>query len=524
MEQGEIMSGLKNSPEERINIEEFRDKVFGCWTGKNIGGTLGAPMEGNREMTDISFYIQELNGAPAPNDDLDLQLVWLLAVEQHGAYRLNERILGEYWMRYITGPWNEYGTAKGNIAAGLYPPLSGFCNNEEWKNSNGAWIRSEIWSCLFPGAPDDVVRFAWMDSCVDHTGDGIYAEIFTAVLESAAFVESNLEKLIAIALARIPADCRVARSVKLALDCYHDGIDWKTARNRIVEDSSDLGWFQAPANLGFVVLGLLYGEGDFGRSICTAVNCGDDTDCTGATVGAVLGIIKGHSGLPPEWVAPIGNAIKTVAISTYQLFVPTTLAELTERVIRNKKLVELENPALPRLSDSPTRIGDEFRSRLADGASVRERLRGYNSRALSFDLPWGKLTVGYGTSPVTVPGEIQRLRLSVTDCPHNNRLVCFNWKLPEGWTMHPGATQLLQVKQRMESTLTVEITPGEFPAPMTYIQLELQLSDRFVPSWIAVPFQLRGAVEQERQVYIGSYKDDEARRMARYEGIPYPRM
>lgn len=177
-----------------------------------------------------------------------------------------------------------------------------------------------------------------------------YAEIFTAVLESAAFVESDVRKLIDIALARIPADCRVARSVKLAIECHDSGIDWRTARNRIVEESADLGWFQAPANLGFVVLGLLYGEGDFGRSICISVNCGDDTDCTGATAGAVLGIISGRKNLPQKWIDPIGNAIRTVAVQNYQLYVPATLEELTDRVIHAKVQVERENPTLPRLT------------------------------------------------------------------------------------------------------------------------------------------------------------------------------
>ena len=71
------------------------------------------------------------------------------------------------------------------------------------------------------------------------------------------------------------------------LDAFDAGEDWKTARNRVVADSADLGWFQAPANVAFTILGLLYGGGDFGRSVCLAVNCGDDTDCTGATCGAV---------------------------------------------------------------------------------------------------------------------------------------------------------------------------------------------------------------------------------------------
>ena len=77
-----------------INRAEYQDKILGCWTGKNIGGTLGAPFEGKKETHDLTFYAQELNGNPAPNDDLDLQLAWLLAVEEHGLYNVNELVLG----------------------------------------------------------------------------------------------------------------------------------------------------------------------------------------------------------------------------------------------------------------------------------------------------------------------------------------------------------------------------------------------------------------------------------------------
>ena len=79
-------------------------------------------------------------------------------MEEQGIFHLNERLLAEYWMCYITGPWNEYGVAKSNIANGLLPPLSGAFNNEAWKNSNGAWIRSEIWAALFPGDPDEALK------------------------------------------------------------------------------------------------------------------------------------------------------------------------------------------------------------------------------------------------------------------------------------------------------------------------------------------------------------------------------
>ena len=60
------------------NEVSFESAVRGCWLGKNIGGTLGAPFEGKEEMQDVQFYVQkDLFGNTEPNDDLDLQLLWL---------------------------------------------------------------------------------------------------------------------------------------------------------------------------------------------------------------------------------------------------------------------------------------------------------------------------------------------------------------------------------------------------------------------------------------------------------------
>ena len=82
-------------------------------------------------------------------------------------------------------------------------------------------------------------------------------------MESVAFVNNNINELLEIGLSKIPESCRVSRSVRLVMDCFEKGMDWKDARNAIVEDSKDLGWFQAPANVAFVVLGLFYGGCDF---------------------------------------------------------------------------------------------------------------------------------------------------------------------------------------------------------------------------------------------------------------------
>ena len=83
-----------------LDYKTYRDKVTGCWAGKNIGGVLGAPFECKRQVNDVDFYIQDLSRGPPPNDDLDLQIVWLAAVERYGR-NVNASILGEYWLSFV---------------------------------------------------------------------------------------------------------------------------------------------------------------------------------------------------------------------------------------------------------------------------------------------------------------------------------------------------------------------------------------------------------------------------------------
>ena len=202
----------------KLNKKELEDKIYACWLGKNIGGTMGAPYEGCLEMLDIQGYASE-KGEPLPNDDLDLQLVWLRAMQHVGAAALNANILAEYWMTYITPHWNEYGIGKSNIRQGMLAPMCGEVNNNVWKHSNGAWIRSEIWACLAPGFPNIALKYAIMDASIDHGhGEGTYAEIFTASLESMAFVENDIRKLIDMALSYIPTDCQVAQCVRKVIE------------------------------------------------------------------------------------------------------------------------------------------------------------------------------------------------------------------------------------------------------------------------------------------------------------------
>jgi ADP-ribosylglycohydrolase len=495
-----------------LNLAEYRDKVLGCWTGKSIGGTLGLPFEGKQEMNAIEFYVQKLNGAPAPNDDLDLQLVWLHAAEDKGLYHLTPRLLGEYWMNHVTAPWNEYSVCRLNIASGLYPPLSGSVNNDKWKFSNGAWIRSEIWACLFPGDPDEAIKFAYMDACADHCGEGIYAEMFTAALESSAFVISDIRKLLNIALSKIPADSRVARTVKLVCESYDAGKDFTETRAAVLAENKDLGWFQAPSNLGFLVIGLLYGEGDFGKTLCRAVNCGDDTDCTGATAGSIMGIIRGRSDIPQNWVKPIGETIQTISINVLSLAVPQTLSDLTDRVIRLAQIARAENPGLIKLSEEASEIPEQHLASFTD-SKVAELIWARSPYELVFDLPYGCLSVVYEDGPVVESGKEKNITLILKRPQMNDSLIYFKWLLPESWQVKPvNGGSIFAKKNFTPSTLAKQtLLPGELKEPYSYIPLQLQLLGRNNPVIVQVPFQSANMIEyNEMKLFCG---DNDIRRI-----------
>ena len=340
-----------------MDIKTYCEKIRGCFLGKNIGGTIGAPFEGKRGVLDVEYYTHDLSMGVLPNDDLDLQLVWLIASERYGR-AVNADILAQYWLNFIVADWAEYGNGKSNLRGGLPIGLSNRHGN--WfKDSCGCFIRSEIWACLAPGRPEIAVKYAFEDAIIDHADEGLYGEIFMAAVESAAFVENDIRKLIDIGLSYIPEDSAIAGAIRLALKCYDDGLTWKEARKKILidyncgfglhleeyatpkdDDIPEGSWgFDAPANVGITVMAAIYGEGDFSKAICIATGCMEDADCTAGSVGAIYGIMKGPECIDEKWLAPIGDTIKTISVdqtkkSENMNRFPTTVSELSKRIIR----------------------------------------------------------------------------------------------------------------------------------------------------------------------------------------------
>lgn len=341
-------------------IKKYREKVDACWLGKAIAGGIGAPYEGvpyPLELTEKDAYIDD-----SPNDDLELQLLWLLYAEKYGLDLKSEH-LSDAWLNCIGYGPDEYGVAIWNLKRGLKPPYTGLVDN--WfVNGLGATIRAEIWACLFPGQPEAAGYFASQDASVDHHNEGVWGEVYIAAAESIAFTTGNIRKALKDGLNYIPANSEITQVVKYIFDLYDRKTPYKELRALIVKSFGSHSFTDCIMNIGFMVAALLWGENDFIKTVLYAVNFGYDTDCTAASCGAFMGIALGKEAIP-EYLR--NNLCQEISVSSFIekiTEVPKTFSEFTKRVVAlkdklqpevsNKKFPEYEPADISDLAGLPT--------------------------------------------------------------------------------------------------------------------------------------------------------------------------
>ncbi len=505
----------------KLSKEDYLNKVLGCFMGKNIGGTLGAPFEWKRQVNNVDFYTQNLSGEPYPNDDLDIQLLWLIALEERGI-KVDSKVLAEYWQLYVTPHWVEYGNAKINMKSGLMPPLSGILNND-FKDSNGSFIRSEIWACIAPGCPGIAAVFAYEDAIIDHgDGEGLYAEIFCAALESAAFVINDINKLINIGLSYIPDDCGVLKAVNCAVNLYKSGKTWLEARDEILrqyrgsikpvqydgliggisKEDEKKGFkdgkigYDAPCNIGILIIGLLYGQGDFGKTVTIVVNCGEDTDCTAATCGAIFGIMNGIKSIPDKWIEPIGRKIKTGVLNLGELGLygsqlPSDIDELTDRVFKIAQQVILRYSMPVEITESGnTDLKDlDIKKFLAkkDNLSIYKNLK-----APVFHFDFFDVAVVYKDNPYIRDNSPKIIELIIENKYKVQERIKIHWYLPENWRISPSADGSIFISNKghgiHNKKVIYEITTDRVIQNINRCVVELTFEGRF--SVLLVPIVL----------------------------------
>jgi ADP-ribosylglycohydrolase len=453
------------APKNIIQYSDYRKRVMGCWMGKAIGGTLGMPHEGKPGPLALTFYDPVPMGA-IPNDDLDLQVLWLMLVKRYGT-GINPRQMGQGWLDHVDFPWDEYGAAWSNFSRGIFAPAGGhhsnFCGD-----CMGSPIRSEIWGCLAPGDPELAGKLALADGIQDHDGEGIWGELFFATIESAAFVLHDRDQLIELGLSALPKDCRVAKAVRATVNWYCKDQDWKVVREMVMREFGHINFTDAPQNIAFTILGWLAGK-DFGDALCTAVNCGQDTDCTAATLGSILGIID-PDGIPAKWKAPISQEL-ILSFAIKNLNYPKTLDDLTdltaqmaEKMLADKSQrttlthntkAGTTNISLPKIKPMPW--PDLNSILLADG-----------------DL---KITVSYPRGLDFVPGKNIPVCLKFANQTKKAISAELDLQLPSGWTIEKGKLDHLKLPAGKAKDFSLEVkVPKEVRVYSDYATLGIQTS------------------------------------------------
>ncbi|MFN2134942.1 MAG: ADP-ribosylglycohydrolase family protein [Candidatus Promineifilaceae bacterium] len=315
---------------------DYNERVYAGWLGKCIGVRFGAPLEG-WSYQEIAGTLGEVTGylplPPGklfkPDDDTALPMILIQALEDYGP-QVTAAQFGETWLNYLADRrgtlwWGGYGvsteqTAYENLASGVAAPLSGSTalNGAAVAEQIGGQIFSDIWGLVAPNDPRLAASYAARASSVSHDGDGIAGGMFIAGLVSAAFSESKPRKLVQAGLSLIPPNSEYARVVTAVLD-FHGAnpADWRAAYHFLFEN---FGYDRYPGevhiipNAGVVVMALLYGNGDFSRTIQIANMAGWDTDCNVGNAGAIMGVAVGLAGIGGEWRGPLDDLLVTAGL------------------------------------------------------------------------------------------------------------------------------------------------------------------------------------------------------------------
>ena len=314
--------GAKNNLR-TISAEVLKDKIAGGWAGKMIGVTYGAPTEFKalaRTYDDpIKWVPSDVKGS-IWQDDLYVQLTFLMTMDQYGIDAPAKKFQ-ELFAKAGYHLWHANVQGRKNYFDSIFPPQSGHPDYNLHADDIDFQIEADYIGFMCPGMPQTANKIADKIGHIMNYGDGVYGGVFVAALYSEAYFENNIRRLVEKALLSIPAKSDYSKIVKDVLVLHdHYPTDWHSAWKELQEKWGSVqiceagGKFNIDAKLNgaYIVMGLLYGEGDPEKTLEITTRCGQDSDCNPSNALAVLGVIKGFSGLPQayrEAVQVIGDSL-----------------------------------------------------------------------------------------------------------------------------------------------------------------------------------------------------------------------
>lgn len=317
---------------------DYVDRVYAGVLGKIIGVYLGRPVEGwtfeaiQDRLGDVDFYIHDRLGVPlvVTDDDITGTFTFVRAMADHGDDpSITSGQIGESWLDYLIEGrtilwWGGLGnstehTAYLRMKAGIPAPTSGSIalNGQVVAEQIGAQIFIDGWAMLHPGDPEAAADLARRAAEVSHDGVAVHAAQVLAAMEAQAFVEHDLDVLFDVAVAQIQPDSLIRRLIDDLRDWRVGEPDWRAMRQRIVDRygyDRFGGNVHVVPNHALMVLSLLYGDGDFAKTLAIVTTAGWDTDCNAGNIGCLMGIRNGIEGIDgadgaPDWRGPVADRL-----------------------------------------------------------------------------------------------------------------------------------------------------------------------------------------------------------------------
>lgn len=355
----------------KYSVEKLKDRVLGAWFGRCIGCLIGKPVEGFDKGL-IEKYLKaageyppkgylpalerKVEGLPDDfsesrrgmlrgsiecmprDDDIDYTILNLHILEAHG-YGFTTEDVGLEWLNHL--PYGAVYTAERaayrNLVLGLKPPETAVYMNpyREWI---GAQIRGDLWGYVAPGLVEYAAEMAHKDATLSHVKNGVYGEMFVAATVSAALTLDDLEEALRIGLTEVPRSSRFAEVIGNVMRWSKTDGCWVETWEKVMKAYGGYHRVHVLNNAAMVVLSLMHGEGDFVKSVGISVMCGLDTDCNCATVGSILGALKGLRNIPDNLVKPLNDRVRSMVVG----FDCSSITELALRTLR----LTLKNPNL----------------------------------------------------------------------------------------------------------------------------------------------------------------------------------
>ena len=297
------------------------DKIRGGWFAQTIGCTYGGPTEFKfkggmlQDAQPLEWYDNYIYDTfiedPGLYDDVYMDLTFLEVMSEMGI----DAPVSEFADRFANAPyklWHANQAARYNILNGRGAPESGHWKYNPHADDIDFQIEADFIGMLTPGRPNDAAEIADRIGHIMNYGDGWYGGVYVSALYALAYVCDDIPTIVGEALKVIPTGTKFRNAIECVIANHKKyPNDWKRCWFEVDKlHSFDIGcpegvWngfnIDAVINAAYVVIGLLYGEGDFEKTMEISTRCGQDSDCNPASAAGILGVINGYNAIPEKY-------------------------------------------------------------------------------------------------------------------------------------------------------------------------------------------------------------------------------